>query len=358
MGKCNVLEKNGKRIEVGADDEVYVGLDVHTSHTNVAVRLNGQEVASWMSPPEPEQVIKSLMPVREAARKVVYEAGPCGYDLYRQLKMAGFPAEVWPPGKMPRPANQGNKTDRLDASTLAEYAEKDLVEPIVVPTVGEEAERQVMRTRNQLMEKVRRVKQQIKGFLTMHGVEKPEGLDRWTKAAVGQLRRLQLKDELETCLTVLIDELTTLEKMVKKIEKKLREIAGSEKHADSEEVLRSHPGVGRLTAMNFMLELYQPERFEVHRQVSTFVGLVPRVSQSGDTRRDGPLQCAGRESLRSMLVQAAWQWVRRDERANKIYQRLVGNTGCAQKAIVGMARKICVNLWCMWTRGEYYRPDG
>ena len=129
MGEVELLEKDGKRIEVGPEDEVHVGLDVHKSHTNVAVRLNGQEVAKWMSPPEPEHLIKSLIPVRKAARKVVYEAGPCGYDLYRELQDAGFPAEVWPPGKMPRPANQGNKTDRLDASTLAEYAEKDLVEP-------------------------------------------------------------------------------------------------------------------------------------------------------------------------------------------------------------------------------------
>jgi len=358
MGKCNVLKKNGKRIEVGTGDEVYVGLDVHTSHTNVTVRLNGQEAAKWMSPPQPAQLIKSLMPIRDAARKVVYEAGPCGFELYRELKKAGFPAEVWPPGKMPRPANQGNKTDRLDASTLATYAEKDLVEPIVVPTRREEAERQVMRTRNQLMKKLRRVKQQIKSFLTMHGIEQPEGLGHWTRAAVGRLRRLPLRDGLRTCLDVLVDELSSLEGLVKTVEKKLRDIGRSEKHADSEKILRSHPGIGRLTAMNFMLEVYRPERFEVHRQVSTFVGLVPRVSQSGDTRRDGPLKRAGRESLRAMLVQAAWQWVRRDARANKIYQRLVGNTGCAQKAIVGMARKICVNLWCMWTRGEYYRPDG
>ena len=50
MGKCNMLEKSGKRIEVRPEDEIYVGLDVHRSHTNVAVRLNGQEVAKWMSP--------------------------------------------------------------------------------------------------------------------------------------------------------------------------------------------------------------------------------------------------------------------------------------------------------------------
>ena len=125
MGEVELLEKDGKRVEVRPEDEVYVGLDVHKRHTNVAVRLNGQEVAKWMSPPEPKHLIKSLMPVQKATRKIVYEAGPCGYELYRELEKAGFPAEVWPPGKMPRPANQGNKTDRLHASTLAEYAEKD-----------------------------------------------------------------------------------------------------------------------------------------------------------------------------------------------------------------------------------------
>ena len=358
MGQCNVLEKNGKCIPVTADDNAYVGLDVHKRSIEVTVRLNGQEVANWTHGGGLQGLIGSLMPLRPAARRVAYEAGPTGYGLCRALREAGLPAEVWPPGKVPQKANQGNKTDLLDSRDIAEYVEKDLVKPIVIPTEQEEAERQVMRTRNQLIKDVRRVKQQIKSFLLMHGVEAPEGLRQWTKTAVNKLLHLPLREELAVCLQAKVKQLLHLQSLMKKIEKKLRELARSERHAENETILRSHPGVGRLTAMNFILEIYQPERFEVHRQVSTFVGLVPRVKQSGDRCQEGPLIQAGRESLRSMLVQAAWQWVGRDDRAYEIYRRMYRNTGSSKKAIVAMARRLCVNLWCMLTRGEYYRPEG
>ena len=358
MGHSNVLAKNGKRIQVGAEDEVFVGLDVHTRHVNVAVRLNGRQVARWMSPPASTTLAKSLRPLGAALRKVVYEAGPTGYTLYRELRAHGLPAEVWAPGKMPRPANRSNKTDRKDAATLAEYAQKDLGEPIAVPTLQEEADRQVMRTRQQLVNKVRRLKQQIKSFLHMHGIAPPAGLERWTGTAVAALGKLSLGPELKLCLELLVEELMHLEGLKKRVEKGLRELAGTQRHAAAERVLRSHPGVGPLTAMNFLLEVYQPERFEVDRQVSTYLGLVPRVSQSGERRTEGPLIRSGRPALRSMLVQAAWQWAGQGREGSALYRRLLGNTGCAQKAIVGVARQIGVNLWHMLRRGEPYRPGG
>ena len=172
------------------------------------------------------------------------------------------------------------------------------------------------------------------------------------------LGKLSLGPELKLCLELLVEELMHLEGLKKRVEEKLRELARTQRHAAAERVLRSHPGVGPLTAMNFLLEIYQPERFEVDRQVSTFLGLVPRVSQSGDRRTEGPLIRSGRPSLRSMLVQAAWQWVRQGREGSALYRRLLGNTGCAQKAIVGVARQISVNLWYMLRRGEPYRPGG
>lgn len=358
MTKSNLIRRNGKRIVIGAEDQAYIGLDVHKKSTNVAVRLGGQKVAEWISRSAPAAVISSLQPLRKAAEKVVYEAGPCGYGLYRKLREARFPAEVWPPGKIPRKANPGNKTDRLDASTLAEYGEKDLVEPMVVPTRTEEAHRQVMRTRNQIMEKQKRVKQQIKSFLLMHGIEEPEGLKHWSKKGVRQLMELELTGELQMCLQMHLEMLAQVQHAKKQITDKLRCMSRSERYRQDFENLTTHPGVGLLTAMNFILELYQPERFEVHRQVSTMLGLVPRFASSGERQTDKGLIGAGRESLRSMLVDAAWQWVGREQAASKTFGRLVGNTGCKQKGIVGIARKLCVNLWCMLTRREPYRPGG
>jgi transposase len=356
MDQSNVLVKNGKRIPVGVEDDVFVGLDVHAKKVNVAVRINGEQVARWVSPPGSGTIVRSLRPLRRGLCKVAYEAGPTGYGLYRALRAEGLPVEVWAPGKMPRPANRSNKTDRKDAATLAEYAQKDLGAPISVPTPQQEADRQVMRTRNQLVEKARRVKQQIRSFLLMHGLRAPAGLGGWSRAAVGALRRLSLGAELKCCMDALVDELTYLQGLKKRLEQKLRQLARTDRHAAAERLLRTHPGVGPLSAMGFLLEIYRPERFEADRQLSTYLGLVPRVSQSADRRTEGPLIRSGQSALRSMLVQAAWQWVRRDGEGKAIFQRILSNTQCAQKAIVAVARHMSVNLWYMLLRGEPYRP--
>ena len=85
------------------------------------------------------------------------------------------------------------------------------------------------------------------------------------------------------------------------------------------------------------------------------IGLAPQVRQSGETRREGGLLKSGNARLRTVLVEAAWRWVRYDAAAANRYRRLVGNTGSGKKAIVAMARRLGVLLWRLSVRGEFYR---
>ncbi len=103
-------------------------------------------------------------------------------------------------------------------------------------------------------------------------------------------------------------------------------------------------------------ELHNPERFESKEQVACYLGLAPRVRQSGEIRREGPTIRAGQGILRSKLVEASWVWIRQDETAARTYGRLCRNTGSGKKAIVGLARRMGVNLWAMTVKGEPYRP--
>ena len=89
--------------------------------------------------------------------------------------------------------------------------------------------------------------------------------------------------------------------------------------------------------MTFRLELPEPERFEHEGQVARMIGLAPQVRQSGQTRREGRLLKSGNARLRTVLVEAAWRWVARDEAAARRYRQLVANTGSGKKAIVAMA---------------------
>ena len=239
--------------------------------------------------------------------------------------------------------------------TLAEYAAKGLLKPVAVPSETQEDDRQVQRLRDQLVQKRRCVKQQIKSLLLQHGVDEPSGLKRWTLAARAALRACRLGAELRLCLDTLLDLVEQIEGHVRAVERALRQLAATERHAEAAAIARTHPGVGPIVAMGFLVEVYRGGRFKTPGEVASYVGLAPRVRQSGQTRRDGPIMRTGRPALRALLVEAAWRWRMHDAAARRLFARLVHNTGSAKKAIVALARHLAINLWTMLTRREPYR---
>lgn len=357
MAKRSSGSRRVKQIVLAPGAKVWVGLDVHKETVHMGVCVQGKIIAVWVSPHKKEVVLATLERWRGRVGKVVYEAGPTGFGLARFLNQAGFATQVVAPGKIPQVANPGNKSDRLDCRKLAYYAYKGLLRPIAIPTEQQEADRQVIRLREQLTGKVRRVKQQIKSFLLQHGIAEPEGLTHWSARGVEALKALPVGPELALTLEVMVDELKHLEGLRRRVQGGIAGLSREDRYRDPEKRLRTHPGVGRLTAMEFLTEVYQPGRFGRTQEVTSYVGLAPRVRQSGQTRREGPLVKAGREKLRSLLVEGSWRWVRDDRGAGATFQRLVHNTGSKQKAIVAMARRMAVNLWCMLQRAETYRAS-
>jgi transposase len=320
-----------------------------------ALRCNGQEVATWVMPMDNKTVVASLKRFAPALKKVVYEAGPTGYGLARALKKAGLPAEVIAPGKVPQAPNPDSKSDRLDCRKLAEEAEKGSLKAIAIPTEQEEADRQLARLRDQLVGKQRRVKQQIKSLLLQQGLPEPSGLAHWSAEGLAALKGMRLRHQLQLSLAVLIEELEHLVACRKRVERHEAWLMKQRRHRRSARLLQTHPGVGVVTATAFRLEVYQPARFDNAEQLTKYLGLAPRVRQSGARRREGPLIKAGRGSLRALLIEASWRWIRDDAAAAKTYRRIVRNTGSPQKAVVAMARRMAVHLWCMMCRGAEYR---
>jgi transposase len=247
------------------------------------------------------------------------------------------------------------KSDRLDCRRLAQLSAKGLLHPVRVPTEQEEADRQVLRLRELLVRKTRSVQSQIKSFLLQHGVDEPAGLGHWSKKSVAALRGLALLPELRFCPDLLLDELAHAQEQVRCVTVRLKRLAETDRHHKAVTVMSSVPGVGVITAAAFRLELPEPERFDHDGQVARMTGLAPQVRQSGETRREGGLLRSGNARLRTVLVEAAWRWVRYDETAACRYRRLVGNTGSGKKAIVAMARRLGVLLWRLSVRGEPYR---
>ncbi len=173
MKRLSKMQKWFKMLILTNEDNVYVGLDVHKKSISVAIWCNDRIDITFSMPADYARLARKLEPLRKALRLVVYEAGPTGFGLARHLQKAGFPVQVIAPANTPRPSKRRSKTDSLDCSTLAEYAAKGLLHPVALPTEQEEADRQLIRLRDQFIGKRRRVRQQIKSFLLQNSIPEP-----------------------------------------------------------------------------------------------------------------------------------------------------------------------------------------
>lgn len=357
-------EKAGKEILLDSEEMVHVGIDTHKKdyRLNVWSEMRGRSVAQWVQPAQPQLLIRRLTPCKDRIARLVYEAGPTGYQLARALRQAGFPAEVIAPSRTPKSTCREAKSDRLDSRKLAMYSAKGLLQPVYVPTEEEEGDRQVLRARETIKKKVRRVKQQIKSLLLQHGIPQPDGLKHWALRAVAALRELPLSRQLRFSLDLLLDDLTHFSAQQKKANAAVRSLSRTQRHRAKAQALQTVSGVGVLTAMTVRTELLAPERFRNGREVTAMLGLAPLVCSSGQTRREGPIMKTGNQRLRTILIEAAWRWVGaagkngRDPWPAERFAQLVQNTGGKKKAIVGMARRLGIILWRISVTGEAYRP--
>jgi transposase len=336
-----------------AEDEVYVGLDVHKASIHVAVWKNGRLVADWATGSDGGKLAGQLEGLRPGLRSVAYEAGPTGFTLARLLDSRGMPVTVCAPSGTPRPAVAKAKTDRLDAIQLAEYAAKGLLKAVTVPTEREEHERALVRRREDVVKGGASAMVKIKAALLYHGCG---ALRSWTLDERKRLLATELPDEVRFVLEGLFRELAFYEEEKKRVDAKLREVMAGARHQAAARRLQEHPGVGPVVSSCLVLELFRPERFKSGAAVARFVGLAPGKRQTGALCRGGPLLKAGQGKLRSLLVEAAWVWRNRDAEARAIYGRLMKNTRNAKKAIVGLARRLLLRLWKMLVYGKSYQP--
>lgn len=346
-----------KGLALLCEERAFVGVDVHKGTYSVCVWTDRREqVAQWVQPADPVALARRLEVVCSQIASVVYEAGPTGFTLARVLRERGLPVAVVAPSRTPVTRGPSSKSDRVDAYRLASLASKGMLEGIYVPTVQQEADRQMVRRRHQLARERRRTKHRINSFLLQHQVRVPGGRSPWSAAGVAALRETELRAELRWSLDSLFGDLDHFACQVAVADAALAQLMTTERHATAAALLDRVPGVGPVTIMAFLTELPCPGRFATGEQVASFVGLAPRVRRSGTTVRSGPIVKAGNGTLRAVLVEAAWSWVRCDPAAKALFRRLAANTASRQKAIVGVARHLAILLWRILTTGEVYTP--
>lgn len=288
----------------------HIGLDVHVNSI-VAAACTPDGVATELGAFD-NTPAELLVRIRRWAKRfgglhVVYEAGPCGYEIYRQLVGRGIACDVVAPSLIPRRPGQRVKTDRRDAVQLARLSRYGELTAVWVPDPHHEAIRELVRCRHDLKCSARARMQQITAMLHRHG----RRWDRckWTGAHRRWVRQQRFDDPArQATLEHYWASLTGTEAEIHLIEQEMTAALADWSLASLVAGFMAMRGYDLIAAMVLVSELGDITRFDRAEELMSFVGLVPTEHSSGSTRRQGRISKAGNTQARRVLVEAAWAY--------------------------------------------------
>jgi len=296
-------------------DTLWVGLDTDKKHIDVAVAepLPGGEVRYWgqiaADPASLDRVIKRL---RRDDRKLVvcYEAGPCGYGIYRQLNdKPGVTCHVIAPSMTPRRAGVRVKTNRRDSMTLARLLRAEELTAVWVPDPAHEAMRDLVRARGRAVEALMRCRQHIGGFLLRQDVRYIGA--PWTKKHRAWLGQLEFAHPAHRLMFgELLDALDQAQARRDRLTDHIAELTPQWSLAWLVEALQVLRGYRLINAATVAAEIGDPRRFDKPRELMGFLGMVPSERSTGDSVRRGGITKAGNGRARRALIEAAWTYAR------------------------------------------------
>jgi transposase len=282
-----------------------VGLDVHArSVAAAAIDTVTGEVTQARLTPSHEQIVAwiSNLPGPVA---VSYEAGPTGFGLHRAVSAAGFRCVVAAPSKLHRPPGDRVKTDAKDALLLARLLRMGEITAVTVPSVEQEAARDLVRAREDCRTDLMRARHRLSKLLLRQGVVY-DGGNAWTGAHDRWLRQ-QRFPTVATTLAFESDYEAVLAVQARRdrLDAAITAMAGNSEFTPVVRRLSCLRGVSTLTAFALAVELGDWQRF-TGNSIGAFVGLVPSEHSSGASRSQGAITKTGNTHARRLLVEAAW----------------------------------------------------
>jgi transposase len=324
-------------------------LDVHLDFCEVAIAEDGAVRSAGRVETTPERLelfARSLGADDRVALEVSGGAWEIARILERHVKRV---VVVSPDDTGIRQARA--KTDRLDARTLARLLAAGELDAVWMPDERCRVMRRRLARREQLVRSRSRAKNEIHAVLMRRLKGKPPVSDLFGVRGRKWLRELELP----------VEEAETVEGALRHIEFLDQEIAAVERLIAREALcstdarrLLTVPGVNVICAASFLAAIGDIRRFRSSRQLVAYLGLDPRVRQSGsEPARSGRISKQGSASARWALVEAAWSVVHQPGPLHAFYQRIRARRGHG-KAVVASARKLAVLFWCLLTRGQDY----
>jgi transposase len=331
-----------KRIDFTGKD-LFIGHDVHKKSWSVTVTVDGMEQKTYTQPPDPEALFNYLQRnFPGGSFHSAYEAGFCGYDIHRRLNSLGIENIVINAADIPTTQKDKlQKRDPVDSRKLARSLEKGSLHGIHVFGRNEEELRTLNRTRFYLMRDFRRSKNRIKSFLQYYGIPIPLEYDnnQWTLKFVSWLKQIKMQTQSgNDAFSSLILSFEYHRKQLLDLSRQIRQrIREYDKELYS--LLRTISGIGPLTSSALITELGDIKRFKNIDQLSSYVGLVPRIRESGEITHTGGITFRCNTFLRTLLIESSWQAIRMDPALMQYYQKhLVNNKG--HKVVIKVARKL------------------
>ncbi len=226
--------------------EVFVGIDVHKESWQVTAQMGGEEIFHGRIASEYRILRKILDRYQGGKVKVAYEAGPCGFGLHDQLKEDGIEVMVVPPSLIPVESGNKVKTDKRDSRKLARLLEGGLLKRVYVLSEEDRADRELLRTRRQMVEHRNDVARQIKSKLLFYGIRSPfPEKGGWSKGFIRWLKALDLEWALvKVSLQSLIELYEYLTERIVDLNRKVVELSRSEKYRSRLKLLRSVRALG------------------------------------------------------------------------------------------------------------------
>ncbi|WP_088283970.1 IS110 family transposase [Kineosporia sp. A_224] len=282
-----------------------VGLDVHARSISAAAidGLTGELVKERLVP-VPDLVLEWLAR-RPGPVAVVYEAGPTGYGLARTIRAAGIRCEVAAPSKVRRAAGDRVKTDARDALLLARLLRMDEITPVRVPTVTEEAARDLVRAREDTRVDLLRARHRVSKLLLRHG-HVYYGGNAWTGKHDRWLRSIRFdQPATRAAYEADLEAVGFAVARRDRLEQMIGQLAADSEFTPVVQRICCLRGVSTLTGFALAVEVGDWTRF-TGASIGAYLGLVPTEHSSGGSRRQGGITKTGNSHARRLLIEAAW----------------------------------------------------
>jgi len=295
--------------------EFFVGLDAHKDSIAVSACEAGRESTRFVDTmgPDVNGLLKLLAKAGDPAQvSVVYEAGPTGYGLHRELCRRGYRSQIMAPSLIPRRAGDRVKNDRRDCLRLAELSRAGELKANWVAHEAHEAMRDLWRAREDAVGTRLKARPRLHAFLLRHGRRYP-GKTNWTKSHerwIAEQRFEHEGDRIALAEYQLEYQLAAqaAEQRVHRLTTALTEAAKGWRFESAVAALRALRGIDTVCAIGLVTEIGDISRFGTARQLMAYLGLVPSGHSSGNSVRRGSITKTGNAHARRLLTEAAWSY--------------------------------------------------